>query len=110
MEILIFLVLMVAIFYFLLIRPQRRRQAEHRSFIESVATGDKVITIGGICGEVVEIDEMHIVLMVEDGSRIKFLRSSIMGAQRSEEIETIEEAEVEETEVEEEEETKEQSE
>jgi len=79
---LIFLVLIFAVFYFLLIRPQRRRQSEHRQLIEGLQKGDKVITIGGIYGEIDSIDEQELILRVEDGSRLKLLRASIMGMQQ----------------------------
>ncbi|MCD5412990.1 MAG: preprotein translocase subunit YajC [Dehalococcoidia bacterium] len=81
---LIFLVLIFAVFYFLLIRPQRKRQSEHRMLIEGLQKGDKVITIGGIYGEIDSIDEQELILRVEDGSRLKLLRTSIMGIQQSE--------------------------
>ncbi|MBT9148845.1 MAG: preprotein translocase subunit YajC [Dehalococcoidia bacterium] len=79
---LIFLVLMFAVFYFLLIRPQRMRQSEHRQLIEGLQKGDKVITIGGIFGEIESIDEQSLILRVEGGSRLKLLRTSIMGMQQ----------------------------
>ena len=53
---LIFLVLLGGVFYFLLIRPQRRAQSAHRELIESLQEGDKVITMSGIYGE---IEAMH---------------------------------------------------
>jgi preprotein translocase subunit YajC len=80
--VLILLVLMFAMWYFLLIRPQRRRQSEHRQLIEGLQKGDKVITIGGIYGEIDSIDEQELILRVEDGSRLKLLRASIMGMQQ----------------------------
>jgi len=80
----IFLVLIFAVFYFLLIRPQRKRQNEHRMLIEELQKGDKVITIGGIYGEIDSIGEQELILRVEDGSRLKLLRTSIMGMQQSE--------------------------
>ena len=80
----IFLVLIFAVFYFLLIRPQRKRQSEHRMLIEELQKGDKVITIGGIYGEIDSIGEQELILRVEDGSRLKLLRTSIMGKQQSE--------------------------
>lgn len=81
---LIFLVLIFAVFYFLLIRPQRKRQSEHRMLIEELQKGDKVITIGGIYGEIDSIDEQEIILRIEGGGRLKVLRTSIMGMQQSE--------------------------
>ena len=83
----IFLVLMFAAFYFLLIRPQRKRQKEHQSFIEELKTGDKVITIGGIFGEIDSVGEQDFVLKVEDGTRVKFLKNSIMGKQQTDLVE-----------------------
>ena len=85
MEILIFIVLIFAVFYFLMIRPQRKRQSEHRNLVEHLQKGDKVVTIGGLYGEIDSVDDMEVVLKVEDGSRLKFLRSSIMGKQQIEE-------------------------
>ncbi|MCL0082019.1 preprotein translocase subunit YajC [Dehalococcoidia bacterium] len=81
---LIFLILIFAVFYFLLIRPQRKRQSEHRMLIEGLQKGDKVITMGGIYGEIDSIDEQELILRVEDGSRLKLLRTSIMSIQQSE--------------------------
>ena len=79
---LIFLVLIFGVFYFLLIRPQRKRQSEHRMLIERLQKGDKVITMGGIYGEIDSIGEHDLILRVEDGSRLKLLRTSIMGMQQ----------------------------
>ncbi|MFC2028063.1 preprotein translocase subunit YajC [Chloroflexota bacterium] len=79
----IFLALMFAAFYFLLIRPQRKRQKEHRSFIEELQRGDKVITVGGIFGEIDSVSEQDFILKVEDGTKVKFLKNSIMGKQQT---------------------------
>lgn len=82
---LVFLVVMIGGFYFLLIRPQRKRQSEHRELIESLHKGDKVITVGGIFGEVDTVGEHDVVLKLDGGTRIKLLKTSIMGMQPSEE-------------------------
>lgn len=79
----IFLALVFGAFYFLLIRPQRKRQKEHQSFIEELQTGDKVITIGGMFGEIDSVGEQDFMLKVEDGTRVKFLKNSIMGKQQT---------------------------
>ncbi|MBT9163267.1 MAG: hypothetical protein DDT24_00172 [Chloroflexi bacterium] len=84
MEMVIFLVLIFGVFYFLLIRPQRQRQSEHRQLIEGLQKGDQVITVGGIFGEIESIDEEALILRVEDGTRLKLLRGSIMGLQQTE--------------------------
>ncbi len=78
----IVLALMFAAFYFLMIRPQRKRQKEHQSFIEELQSGDKVITIGGMFGEIDSVSEQEFILKVEDGTRVKFLKNSIMGKQQ----------------------------
>ncbi len=80
----VILVLIFGVFYFLLIRPQRQRQSEHRQLIEGLQKGDQVITVGGIFGEIESIDEEALILRVEDGTRLKLLRGSIMGLQQTE--------------------------
>lgn len=80
---LVFLLLMFAAFYFHMIRPQRKKQKEHQSFIEELRTGDKVITIGGMFGEIDSVGEQDFILKVEDGTRVKFLKNSIMGKQQT---------------------------
>jgi len=59
---LIMLVLMLVIFYFMLIRPENKRKKEAEQMRSSVKTGDKIITIGGITGTVVDVKESRIVL------------------------------------------------
>ncbi len=78
---LILLVVMFGAFYFLLIRPQRKKQKEHQDFVNSLKKGDRVITIGGMYGEVDSVGEEYVVLRVEDGGKLKFLKQSIMGKQ-----------------------------
>jgi len=77
----IILVVMFAVFYFLVIRPQKKRQGEHQRLVEALQKGDKVITIGGLMGEIDNVGEHDVILRVEDGSRLKFLKTSIMGKQ-----------------------------
>lgn len=73
---LIFLVLMVAVFWFLIIRPQRNRQKKQRQLAESVQVGDDVTTIGGLKGRVTRIDGDDVVLDIEQG-RIRVSRRAI---------------------------------
>lgn len=77
----IFMVLIFAAFYFLLIRPQRKKQKEHGNLIESLQKGDKVVTIGGILGTIDSISEHEVILRVEGGNKLKMLKSSIAGKQ-----------------------------
>jgi preprotein translocase subunit YajC len=64
---LLFLALMVVVFYFLIIRPQRKRSHAQKEMAESLAVGDEVRTIGGIHGTVLSMNEDSVVLRVEDG-------------------------------------------
>ena len=75
----IFLVLLFAIFYFLLIRPQRKRQKEHQQLVEELKRGDRVITAGGIYGQIESLTEESAVLKVESGGTIRVARNSIAG-------------------------------
>ncbi len=74
---LISLVLMVAIFYFLLIRPQQRRVRQQRQLVESLRVGDEVITIGGMFGTILDMDDETITLDAGAGMRLKFLRQAV---------------------------------
>ncbi|QOR65665.1 preprotein translocase subunit YajC [Cytobacillus suaedae] len=71
------LILMFAIFYFLLIRPQQKRQKAVREMQSSIKKGDKVITVGGFHGIVDAIDEDTIVLKAGDGARLTFDRQAV---------------------------------
>ena len=75
--IVIFLVLIFAVFYFLLIRPQRKRQKEHEQLVQELQRGDKVITAGGIFGVVESISEDSVVIKVESGTTIRVAKSSV---------------------------------
>ncbi len=72
------LLLVIVIFYFFMIRPQMKRQKEVRNFRESLKKGDKVLTIGGIYGKVVEIQETTIILEIADNVRIKVEKSGVI--------------------------------
>lgn len=63
----ILVVLMIVIFYFFMIRPQQKKQKELKKFREALAVGDKVVTIGGIHGKVVSVDESTILIATESG-------------------------------------------
>jgi preprotein translocase subunit YajC len=65
------------IFYFFMIRPQQKKQKDQKSFIKEIKKGDDIVTIGGIHGKVVAIDEETVTLDLEKGARIKFERSAI---------------------------------
>ena len=73
-----FLVIL-AFFYILIIRPQRRDQAKRKDLLKALKKNDRVVTIGGIIGIIANVtsDEKEVTLKVDDNTRIKLLRSSI---------------------------------
>ena len=70
-------VLMFAVFYFLLIRPQQKKQKQRSLMLNQLKKGDKVTTIGGMHGTIVEITDDTVVLRVNDTVKITFERSAI---------------------------------
>ncbi|WP_018757058.1 preprotein translocase subunit YajC [Paenibacillus terrigena] len=70
-------VLMFAVFYFLLIRPQQKKQKTRNSMLSAVKKGDKIVTIGGLHGTIHEITEDVVVLLVNDATKLTFDRSAI---------------------------------
>ena len=73
----IFIVALVAIFYFFMIRPQSKRQKEIKKLRDSLKQGDKVITAGGIHGKIKNVKENTVILEVADGMNITVEKSSI---------------------------------
>lgn len=73
----VILVVFVGVFYFLLIRPQRKRQAKHDDLVSNLKRGDKVITAGGIHGEIDSIGDTSAVLILEEGVKMRVAKSSI---------------------------------
>jgi preprotein translocase subunit YajC len=75
----IFLIIIFALFYFVMIRPQRRRQREHEMMVQELQKGDRVITAGGIYGTIESLSEDSIVIKVESGATIRVARGSVLG-------------------------------
>lgn len=71
------IVLIFVIFYFLLIRPQQKRQKEHQKMLESLSKGDRVLTSGGMFGVVLGIDDQKVVLKIADNVKAEFAKSAI---------------------------------
>jgi preprotein translocase subunit YajC len=69
--------IMIVIFYFLVIRPQRKQQAEQTRFLERLKEGDRVITTSGIFGRIVGLEGTVVTLDVGDRTRIRFLRNQV---------------------------------
>lgn len=72
------LALVFVVIYFLMIRPQSKRQKELAKFRDELKNGDKVVTAGGIYGKVVGIKETQIILQVDTNTRIKVDKSSVL--------------------------------
>lgn len=70
-------VIMFAVFYFLLIRPQQKKQKSRTSMLRELKKGDKIVTIGGLHGTIVEITNDIVVLRVNDVTKLTFDRSAI---------------------------------
>ena len=76
------LVVMMGIFYFMLIRPQQKRQREHDEMLKSLRKGAKVRTTGGIRGEIVDINDTEAILLIADKVKINVLRSHLAGVEK----------------------------
>lgn len=66
-----------AIIYFLIMRPQQKKQREHQNMLHNLRRGDKVVTLSGIHGTITALDEKIISLQVDDKVRIKMNRTSV---------------------------------
>jgi preprotein translocase subunit YajC len=74
------LILIFVVFYFLLIRPQQRKAKEHRTMLDALRRGDRVVTGGGIIGTVARVDTPNaeeVTVDIADGVRVRVLRSTI---------------------------------
>jgi len=72
------LVLIVVVFYFFMIRPQMKKQKDLRKFRDEIKNGDKVITLGGIYGKVVETSDKTVIMEVEGKMRLKVDKSALV--------------------------------
>ncbi|MBF0217577.1 MAG: preprotein translocase subunit YajC [Candidatus Omnitrophica bacterium] len=71
------IILIFTIFYFLLIRPQKKAQDEHTKMVAELKKNDEIITSGGIYGTIVNIQDDTVTIRVDDNTRIKILRSAV---------------------------------
>ncbi len=77
------IILMFVIFYFLLIRPQQKRNKEHKEMINTLKKGDRIITSGGIYGRITGIEDNALQLEIADRVRIKIVRSNVAALAQS---------------------------
>jgi preprotein translocase subunit YajC len=67
----------IAIFYFLIIRPQNKKQKETQKMLSALKKGDRIVTIGGIHGTIQKVKEQSVVVKVDDNTSIEFNRSAV---------------------------------
>ena len=72
------IVLMFVVLYFIMIRPQMKRQKEHKAMVEALAKGDEVVTAGGMLGRVSKMGESYLHLEVANGVELQVQRSSVV--------------------------------
>ena len=73
------LILIFAIMYFLLIRPQQKKAKEHRAMVEALRRGDQVVTQGGVIGKVAKVkDENELEVEIADGVKVRVVQSTIV--------------------------------
>lgn len=73
------MILIFAVFYFLLIRPQQKKAKEHRQFLENLKKGDSVLTQGGLYGKVASISDQIVILEIADKVKVRVSRGHIAG-------------------------------
>ncbi len=74
------LLLVFAVFYFLVIRPQTKQQRQHQTFVSGLKKGDEVVTQGGIIGRIVAVEDRVIQLDIGGGTKVRMLKAQVAGA------------------------------
>jgi preprotein translocase subunit YajC len=81
----IFLVVIFAVMYFLMMRPRQKQQKQHEAMMQELRPGDRVIIAGGIYGQIESLSEDTAIIRIESGATMKVARGSILGKQEIEE-------------------------
>ncbi|MBI3049506.1 MAG: preprotein translocase subunit YajC [Acidobacteria bacterium] len=81
-------VLVLAIFYFLILQPMRRRQHKVREFLAALKVGDRIVTSGGLFGTITRLSDQSVQIQVADKVRIEIARNAIVGYQGQEPVAT----------------------
>ena len=71
------LILIFLIFYFLLIRPQQKKQKEHKVLLDSIQRGDEILSSGGILGKVIRVDNDKLTVEIAKGVNVTIIRSTV---------------------------------
>jgi preprotein translocase subunit YajC len=72
------LVLMFVVLYFVMIRPQMKKQKEHRTMIEALAKGDEVVSAGGLLGKVAKLGDSYLGIEIASGVEVQIQRSAVV--------------------------------
>jgi preprotein translocase subunit YajC len=83
-------ILIIVIFYFLIIRPQNKKQKETQKMLSALKKGDRIITVGGIHGVISTVRESSVVVKVDENTKIEFSRSAIATVSEVGKVEKIE--------------------
>lgn len=73
----IFLIVLFAIFYFLLLRPQIKRAKEHKKMTEALSKNDEVVTSGGLIGRITKVDDSFVTLQIAEGIQVQMQKSAV---------------------------------
>ena len=82
MSTVIMFALIILIFYFMILRPQQKRSKERQKLLEGVKKGDKIVTVGGIHGTVVGVEEKTLLVQIADNLKVKLERSGVASINR----------------------------
>jgi len=85
--------LIIAVFYFLIIRPQNKKQKETQKMLSALKKGDRIVTIGGLHGTIQSVKESTVIIRADDNVKLEFNRSAISGIQAAAKEEKSEEKE-----------------
>jgi preprotein translocase subunit YajC len=90
MESIILFAILIAVFYFLIIRPQQKRAKTHKEFVASLKRGDLVITSSGIYGRIVEVEDAAVQVEIAKNTQIKVLKSYVAARQQQDATKDVE--------------------
>lgn len=73
----VFMGLIFAVFYFLLIRPQKKKEDTRRKMIDALKKGDNIVTVGGLYGKVTQVDEASVLVQVDENTKVRIDKTAI---------------------------------
>jgi len=79
MTMILYLVVIAAVFYFIVLRPQGKQRKQHEVFLQGLKRGDEVVTTGGIVGEVVAVEDRLVTLNIGGGTKLRVLKAQVAG-------------------------------